>query len=212
MKNRRWHELSITLLLTIAACVATGFAQTPGQARVVAEIRAAGDLIAKGYPQAAIASLDKTIKSYPNSSDAYAERATGYWELSNLASALADADKAISLNADNAAAYSIRSAVTILKSSAEKGSADQKTAVDLADKAIARDPKDAESYYRRGAIVAKISGQTDRAIADLTKAIDLDPSFARAYQARGYLYFTRATNITRLRPILQRPANCGRDR
>jgi tetratricopeptide (TPR) repeat protein len=47
--------------------------------------------------------------------------------------------------------------------------------------------KKAEDYYNRGDAHFK-KGETDRAIADFTKAIEKDPRFANAYYYRGMAY------------------------
>jgi tetratricopeptide (TPR) repeat protein len=47
--------------------------------------------------------------------------------------------------------------------------------------------KDSEDYYNRGDARFK-KGETDRAIADFTKAIEKNPRFANAYYYRGMAY------------------------
>lgn len=47
--------------------------------------------------------------------------------------------------------------------------------------------KKAEDYYNRGDAHFK-KGETDRAILDFTKAIEMNPRFANAYYYRGMAY------------------------
>jgi lipoprotein NlpI len=55
---------------------------------------------------------------------------------------------------------------------------------ELADKAIAADSKEARGYVLRGISYAALR-QHDKAIADFTKCLDLNPKLALAYNERG---------------------------
>jgi lipoprotein NlpI len=57
-------------------------------------------------------------------------------------------------------------------------------AVELADKAIAADPKDARGYLLRGSGYEALR-QHDKAIADFTRCLQRDPKCAAAYDQRG---------------------------
>ena len=57
-------------------------------------------------------------------------------------------------------------------------------AIQACDQAIRQNPRDAVSYANRG-VEYRNKGDLDRAIADLTKAIKIDPKFAGAYNNRG---------------------------
>jgi tetratricopeptide (TPR) repeat protein len=57
-------------------------------------------------------------------------------------------------------------------------------AKELADKAIAADPKDARGYLLRGDSY-EVLRRHDKAIADFTKCLDLNPKLAAAYNHRG---------------------------
>lgn len=57
-------------------------------------------------------------------------------------------------------------------------------AVELADKAIAANPKDASGYLLRG-VGYEMLRQHDKAIADLTRCLERDPKLAEAYDHRG---------------------------
>ena len=64
-------------------------------------------------------------------------------------------------------------------------------AIQACDLAIGEFPRDAEAYKNRGnAYLAK--ADLDRAIADYTKAIEIDQKYAKAYYGRGIAYEARA--------------------
>lgn len=63
-------------------------------------------------------------------------------------------------------------------------SKDANKAVELADKAIAADPKDVRGYLLRGNGY-EILRQHEKAIADFTRCLQLDPKRAAAYDHRG---------------------------
>jgi tetratricopeptide (TPR) repeat protein len=63
-------------------------------------------------------------------------------------------------------------------------------AIQACDQTIGEFPRDAEAYNNRGnAYLAK--GDFDRAIADYTKAIEIDPKDADAYNNRSYAYHAK---------------------
>ena len=55
---------------------------------------------------------------------------------------------------------------------------------------IRGDAKDAMAHYKRG-VAYQFKGDVDRAIADYNKAIELRPSYARAYESRGSAYASK---------------------
>ncbi|MEA2103227.1 MAG: hypothetical protein U9P79_01105, partial [Candidatus Cloacimonadota bacterium] len=57
------------------------------------------------------------------------------------------------------------------------------------NESIAENPDDAKAYYDRAFLI--YPEQTQRAISDLTKAIELDPENAFHYGLRGYIYKSR---------------------
>ena len=77
---------------------------------------------------------------------------------------------------------STRAALADAKRDCEKLSGD--AAIHACDQAIRQYPHDAVSYANRG-VEYRNKGDLDRAIADFTKAIEIDPKFAGAYNNRG---------------------------
>ncbi|MBI4326227.1 MAG: tetratricopeptide repeat protein [Chloroflexi bacterium] len=63
-----------------------------------------------------------------------------------------------------------------------------KKAQDLADKAIAADSKNRESYFFRGAMRESLL-QHDQAILDYDEVLKLDPTAAEIFQRRGCVHF-----------------------
>jgi tetratricopeptide (TPR) repeat protein len=55
---------------------------------------------------------------------------------------------------------------------------------------IDHSPNDAGAYYAR-AVALQFEGETDRAIADFNKAIELNPNHAAAYDGRGRAYVSK---------------------
>jgi len=62
-------------------------------------------------------------------------------------------------------------------------------AMDYLKRAISISPNDAKAHYFLGALHAEI-GMFDRAIADMTKATEIDPDFLVAYFQMGQVYIT----------------------
>jgi lipoprotein NlpI len=65
---------------------------------------------------------------------------------------------------------------------------DLKRALDLANQALAADPKNKLAYILRGSLYEEKEAYLDAA-RDWSKVIELDPKDSDAYQARGCLYF-----------------------
>jgi tetratricopeptide (TPR) repeat protein len=95
--------------------------------------------------------------------------------------ALADYDRAISIDPNYALAYNIRGLVKASKLQDYRGG--------LADmnRAISIDPKLAEAYRNRGELKSEVLHDVRGGLADYDMAIQLDPKFALAYGSRGLL-------------------------
>lgn len=69
----------------------------------------------------------------------------------------------------------------------EKLSAD--AAIKACDQAIRQNPRNAVTYNNRG-VEYNAKGEVDRAIADHSTAIEVDPNYAKAYNSRCWLRAT----------------------
>jgi tetratricopeptide (TPR) repeat protein len=131
--------------------------------------------------------FEKAISLDGNFGDAYAARS--FLELWNgkRAEAIADADKAIAASPKSFAGYLVKACVVAWgPSSYEDGMKKNREAIEWMSKAIAVQGDLADLYLAR-AIFRSAVGDLNGSILDATKAIDLRPDFASAYQQRsGY--------------------------
>jgi len=135
-------------------------------------------VVLKNYDMA-LDNFDQTIKQNPQKIIAYIRRGRLLSQRGEFARALADFDKAIQLDAER---------------SAEQSKASAKTEKDPSTAEIQRDPRPWFENFRPGAAYIDrgrtyiLQDDNDRAIADFTKAIQLDPEGASAYNHRGVAY------------------------
>jgi len=116
----------------------------------------------------------------PNSAVAYLNRGVEYYQNGELDRAIADFDKAISIDPDFAEAYNDRGLCYTTK-----GDRDQ--AISDFDRSIQLKPDFTEAYSNRGTVY-KSKNEFDRAIKDYDEAIRLKSDFAAAYNNRGDVY------------------------
>ena len=128
----------------------------------------------------AITNFDQAIKFDPQKVIAYIRRGRVYSLKGNFERALADFDKALQLEAEQS------------KSSPNQADIDPSSRENA--ELIQRDPRPWLDYLKPGAAYLE-RGKTylqkddnDRAIADFTKVIELDPKAANAYNHRGIAY------------------------
>jgi tetratricopeptide (TPR) repeat protein len=121
------------------------------------------------------------LKSHkPNSAVANLNRGVEYYQNGDLDRAIADFDKAISLDPDFAEAYNDRGLCYTTK-----GDLDQ--AISDFDRTIQIKPDFAEAYSNRGTAY-KSKDDFDRAIKDYDEAVRLKPDFTAAYNNRGDVF------------------------
>lgn len=119
----------------------------------------------------------------PTSADEYSQRGIGRFQKNDLDGAIADFTKVIEMNGkDQAFCYYFRGMAHY-----RKGNPNQ--AIDDLSKAIALKP-DPRFFDDRGNLLAK-QGELDRAMADLNKAIEMAPQYAKAYGDRGLIRLMR---------------------
>lgn len=136
-------------------------------------IRNCADLIASGKYEPA----DVALFHY--------NRALAYSEKGNSQAAIADYDRAIAINPNNASFFYNRSVEHDKKGDALR-------AIEDLDETIRLDPERTAAYYNRGTIYFK-GENYDLAIASLDKAIALDPGHADALVNREVPIGPRAT-------------------
>ncbi|RUO98589.1 tetratricopeptide repeat protein [Hyphomicrobium sp.] len=112
-----------------------------------------------------------------NLADAYAYRANASEMVGNHSDALADLDKAIQLNPNQAGLYNNRGNVYLAAGNEAEALANY-------GDAIRRDPNFSGAYFNRGNAYARI-GDLTLALRDLTAAVHLGPAFAPAYYNRA---------------------------
>jgi tetratricopeptide (TPR) repeat protein len=110
-------------------------------------------------------------------------RATVYNDMGDLDSAIADCTDAIRLDPDNPAAYQLRAEYHRSRGDDEEAEADERKVQQL------ERPIDAVKAYNRGVGHFR-NGEFDKAIADFTEALQLDPENADAYDCFAWLRAT----------------------
>jgi len=124
--------------------------------------------------------INEAIKIAPRSVF-YNNRGIIYKEQKKWELALADYNKAIQINPNDAEAYNNRGIIYEEQKKWELALADY-------NKAIQINPNDAEAYYNRG-IIYKEQKKWELALADYNKAIQINPNYATTYYNRGNVYY-----------------------
>ena len=118
----------------------------------------------------AITELNKAIQQDPNNATAYFIRGYAYLNRSEYSQAISDLTQATRLNPNYAVAYNIRGNAYRKKGEHDEGCLGEKCP-----------PKDNE--------------YSEKAIADYTKAIELNPNYAEAYSNRGNMYYRKGNSV-----------------
>jgi tetratricopeptide (TPR) repeat protein/O-antigen ligase len=170
-----------------------------------------------GQPEGALEPLENWLAITGNSPDSAAPfelRAKAHMALGRPYDAIADFDRAISLDPGRATAYNDRGAIYYQLGRHREAISDFDQAITIypeyaqayygrgtvyyelgrsrraigdLDQAIRFDPRNALAFNNRGLAHVKL-GQLALAIQDFASAINLDPQFALAYNNRGYIY------------------------
>lgn len=167
--------------------------------------------------QVNLQSLTDVINRNPSDPSAYNVRGIAYAESGRTRDAIADFDRAISLDPSFFQAYANRALVLAGTGRFDEAIADYNRALQinpsygiayagrgdvyrqlgqfaqaLADfgQALSIDPADAQSYYDRG-LIYQAQGQQELALADFSSAISFQPRVFEPYQARGELYLAQ---------------------
>jgi len=110
----------------------------------------------------------------------YYNRGSTYGELQLYEKALADFDRAIQLDPNDATIYTNRGVIYHKLQHYTDALADQSRAIEI-------DSNYARAYTNRGNAHYRLE-QYDEALTDYDRAIQLDPNYALAYMSRGLLY------------------------
>lgn len=121
--------------------------------------------------------LDDILGRYPDVYTAINCRGDVYAEMKNYDRALADFDKAVTLNPHNDRAWANRGRVFAITGDYRQALADM-------EKAVTLDPGNAENYLNRGIAIHK-SGNNDAALRDFDTALQINPGMAEAFAERG---------------------------
>ena len=160
----------------------------------------------KGNYQKAIEYYDQGIKSNPDDACLFNNRGLAYCSLEQYDKAISDYTKAIELKPDFTDAYYNRGLAYFRKGSYYNFEPRRKAISDFT-RAIKLKPDFVDAYYARAvtyteqihyhhkyaAIPPKFPSEDmdyyNKALADYTKVLDLDPSYVLAYQGRGNLFY-----------------------
>ncbi len=160
----------------------------------------------KSNYQEAIDYYGKGIKGNPNNAHLYNDRGLAFYSLEKYDRAITDFTKAIKLKPNFAEAYFNRGMAYF-----EKGSYNnfkpRKKAISDFTKVIELQPDNADAYYNRAVIYteqihyhhkyatippkfpSKDMDYYNKALADYTRVLSLNPSYVLAYQGRGNLFY-----------------------
>jgi tetratricopeptide (TPR) repeat protein len=125
------------------------------------------------------ADFSKAIELKPNYPEAYFQRGLNDDLSGDSAGALRDYNKAIELNPKFIDAYMTRAVLYLLGNRGALAIADYTRVIEL--------KPDGESYYVRGNSYLEI-GEYAKAIIDLTRSIQLDPTYYWSYKQRAKAY------------------------
>jgi len=160
----------------------------------------------KGNYQEAINYYNKGIGRNPDDPCLFNDRGLAYYSLGQYGKAIADYTKAIKLKADFMEAYFNRGLAYFKKGSYYNFQPCKKAISDF-EKVIELQPDNADAYYNRAVIYteqihyhhkyatippkfpSKDMDYYNKALADYTKVLDLDPSYVLVYQGRGNLFY-----------------------
>jgi len=145
--------------------------------------------------QSNIASLTEAIKNNPNDPQTYNMRGSVLAQAGRSEEALADFNKAVSLDANYGQAFANRGLIYrktkrfrgAHRAGEHRRGARFDQAMDDYNRALALDPNYAPAYLGRG-VVYKARKQDAEALEDFNKAISLHPDNAEARYNRGLLY------------------------
>ena len=142
-----------------------------------------------GEEQQALADLERALALAPDDPQLHVERGVLCGRLQRSAEARAAFDRALELDPDHPEALVNRGRARLMAGDAPGARRDYEAA-------LARDPNCALAYASRGVLAWRLSQDIEAALADLGRALSLDPTlaYARANRASIYLIQGRAAD------------------
>ena len=134
----------------------------------------------KGEYEEALIDYDRAISLRPRVGELYSNRATARYAMGDGAGAERDARRAVELDDELIEAH-----IVIARAYADRGNLDD--ALSRFDHAVALDPMEATSYWRRGRFYRDELRDGGNSLSDFNRAIELDSVRAGYYIDRGIL-------------------------
>ncbi|MCA8910824.1 MAG: tetratricopeptide repeat protein [Planctomycetes bacterium] len=159
-------------------------APKPGQA----EFKDGEDAFNKGDMQKAVDAFTKSLKAAPENDEALAYRAAAYVALGKIDEAWDDAESAIKLSSDFSLAWNTHGYICWMRRDFKRAIEDYNSAIayGTADRRI-DDAGRAQMHQNRG-IAYQDAGNTDRALLDFNRCIELQPDSPAFFENRGLIY------------------------
>jgi tetratricopeptide (TPR) repeat protein len=131
----------------------------------------------------AVDDFSKAIELDPKDKESYVRRADGYLQLNNYQSSFSDANKALEIAPDYAAAYYVRGLVfeNQPKPDFAAAIADFTKTIELKDPVLM-----SEAYRKRAHLHNSFDKDYAAAISDATESIKLNPNMTNSFEERGY--------------------------
>jgi len=181
------------LLILALVCAPVLLAQSdpvvkPAPKAGQADIRDGEEAFEDGDMEKAIEHFTAAIKAQPKNDAIYAYRAAAYVALNKLTEAEADLAEAMKLETTFSLAFNTRGYVRWLKRDLDGAIEDYTSALAYAaDDRRVDDGGRAQMHQNRG-IAYQDAGNTDRALLDFNRCIELVPKYAAFYENRALIY------------------------
>lgn len=133
----------------------------------------------------AIGDYSEAANLYPNFYSAYINRGRVFAAKLDYDKAFADFDKVIAINPKNSSGYFARGQTHRAKKDYGKAFVDFNKILEI-------EPKNAAAVYLERGFTYQAQNLLVQVENEFNKAIEFDPKSAAAYNARGYLYFTKS--------------------
>ena len=161
-----------------------GPAPNPGQA----EFKDGEEAFNKGDMQKAVDAFTRSLKAAPENDEALAYRAAAYVALGKIDEAWDDAESAIKLSSDFSLAWNTHGYICWMRRDFKRAIEDYNSAIayGTADRRI-DDAGRAQMHQNRG-IAYQDAGNTDRALLDFNRCIELQPDNPAFFENRGLIY------------------------